>query len=263
VATDRPSGTCPDCQNGFGYLLECLDGVARCYDCRRAFDQAQQRRGQGAILLGKLDAVVTGELRRAGMSDREIRSSVDGTTRTVWEALRIAQELAKGHIPTRGLGLSGPPGVGKTGALAALMGRCMRARLERTLPEAGASALSPWLLWCSWPEAVNRMRVGSTRDGGIQDTEEFIEQAIAIEVLVLDDLGAERIRGSYVDDWAASQLDLVIDGRYRNDRRTWFTTGLEPGELMTKYGRRLTSRLLGDNDLVEVTRSGDRRIEGR
>lgn len=256
---------CPECRRDFPYLVDCADGRERCWECSRGYETAVRRRHEGALLLARIDVVVAGELKRAGLSPREARSTVEGITEAISTAsgLSLAPFL-RGVTPRRGLGLLGPAGVGKSGALAAVLGACMHARLTRDLPEQGGAALSPWLVWLSWPETVNGLRVGSMRDGGLQEAEEFVQQAGRIEVLVIDDLGAERLRGSYVEDWAASQLDLIVDARYRADRRTWFTSTLDPQELIHRYGQRLFSRLSSEGDLVQLPRSGDRRIrEGR
>lgn len=261
-AWDAPPQRCPSCDLDFPYLVECADGVERCWSCSRDHEKAEARRHEGALLLARLDVVLQGELRRAGLSPRERRCTMAGVTQQILDALSGAGigRLLEGQTPKLGLGLSGPAGIGKTGLLAAVLQHAMRSRLERELPERGGQALEPWLLWLSWPEVVNRLRGPE----GIAEAETLVARACAFEVLVLDDLGAERIRGEYSGDWAASQLDLIIDGRYRHDRRTLYTTTLEAGELVHRYGQRLFSRLCSENPLVQLPRSGDRRMrEGR
>lgn len=259
---DSPPKRCPGCQEDFPWLVECEDGVERCWDCSRDAERLEVRRHEGALLLARLDVVVQGELRRAGLSPRERRCTMAGVTQPILEALSGAglSRLLDGNAPSRGFGLSGPAGIGKTGLVAAVLQHAMRSRLERELPERGGQALEPWLLWLSWPEVVSRLR----GPDGITEAEAVVARACSIEVLVLDDLGAERIRGEYSGDWAASQLDLIVDGRYRNDRHTLFTTTLEQGELVHRYGQRLFSRLCSDSPLFQMPRSGDRRMrEGR
>jgi DNA replication protein DnaC len=77
---------------------------------------------------------------------------------------------------------------------------------------------------------------------------------------VIDDLGAERFVGaSYAEDWAASQLDLLVDGRYNDMRPTWYTTNLSPKEFLERYGPRLFSRLTAENPMLRVPTIPDMR----
>lgn len=232
-----------------------------CQECNKlARDRARIDR-EATGLLAQLDAVVGRFLSEAGMSPRELRASVQHATREVITRLPPAARTAmrQGEIPERGFGISGSPGSGKTGALASLVRLCATSKLRRDIMRGGNAGTRRWLAWLSWPETVNRLRVSSTGDGGITEVDRFITELCEVDMLVLDDLGAERIKGSYLDDWAASQLDLVIDGRYRNERPVFFTSTLGRDELIVRYGGRLFSRLCGENDLIEVPQLADRR----
>lgn len=232
-----------------------------CQECTRAASDRARVEREAAGLIAQLDSVVGRFLGDSGMAPREVRASVQHATREVLTRLPPAARTAlrQGEIPTRGFGISGTPGSGKTGALASLVRLCATAKLRRDLMRDGNRGLRRWLVWLSWPETVNRLRVTSTGEGGITEVDRFVEDACSVDMLVLDDLGAERIKGSYLDDWAASQLDLIIDGRYRNDRPVFFTTTLGRDDLIVKYGARLFSRLCGENDLIELAQLRDRR----
>jgi hypothetical protein len=253
---------CPVCQSLPG-IRRCLDGLLRCPDCARASDAVFARRSQGAVLRSRLPEVVDDFLARAGLSELERTFVLEDVTPEIL-ALLGDRTLPLGSkiLPTRGFGFAGSPGIGKTGALAATLRRYVAARLDRDLEDQGKDALRRWFVWLSWPETVNRLRVASFGDGGIREIDAFVAEAVAVDVLVLDDLGAERIKGSYIDDWAASQLDLIIDGRHRDARPIWYTTSLTRDELILRYGGRLFSRLCGANDLLEVphARLPDRRM---
>jgi DNA replication protein DnaC len=77
---------------------------------------------------------------------------------------------------------------------------------------------------------------------------------------MLDDLGVERVRGRYDEDWAASQLDYLVDQRYNEMRPTWYTTNLSKPEFTDRYGSRLHSRLCGENPLYAVAAGHDLRM---
>ena len=82
------------------------------------------------------------------------------------------------------------------------------------------------------------------------DTAERILALQTVPLLILDDLGRERIRGSYAEDWAASQLDGIINHRYRHEMPILWTTNVPAAHLVVLYGSALVSRLTGDNPLI-------------
>lgn len=73
------------------------------------------------------------------------------------------------------------------------------------------------------------------------------------DLLVLDDLGAEK-----TTDYALQALYLIIDGRYGNKNKTIITSNLNPVELATKLGDRISSRVL--SGLKYKTTGTDRRL---
>lgn len=176
----------------------------------------------------------------------------------------ITPEIAR-LLPERGgFGLSGPVGSGKTGAVAALMLELQRKypqnRAESYHPATGITRPPRYLAWCSWPETVNGLRVLSMRDRGLEDAAEIVERLATARWLVLDDLGAERIKGDYAADWATTQLDLIVDERYNAMLPTWYTTSLTRSEFSDRYGRRMVDRLASGNPLIEVPEIESRRL---
>jgi len=201
-------------------------------------------------------------LARCGMPPRVMRSTLDGITPEI-RAL-IPDDLS------RGFGLSGPVGSGKTGAVAAILIAAMESGVAdgmlrfglRSLPGGGYAEPVYPLAWASWPETVNALRIMSARDSGIDSAAELVERLAAARWLVLDDLGAERIRGDSASDWATSQLDLILDRRYTEMRPVWYTTSLSLPAFTRWYGRRMIERLVAENPLIVVPRLDSRRLVG-
>jgi len=245
---------CPGC--GDDYMRRPDSPVSECPTCQADQVEAMRVAGEAAHLLAAVPSLVDRLLRRAGVSTRErtarlelipaqIRRLIDA------EALGVSRIMA-GEPPRRGFGLSGGAGCGKTFALVAVFRAAVEARLRAQAPTVGRRALAPWFAWASWPEEVNRLRVVSTADDGLARAHERVEALAAVEALVLDDVGVERMRGGYEDDWATSQLDALVDARYNEVRPTWFTTNLTAEEFQARYGSRVFSRLCGENPLLLV-----------
>ncbi|OGS01560.1 MAG: hypothetical protein A2V88_02750 [Elusimicrobia bacterium RBG_16_66_12] len=220
-----------------------------------------------ADVTGRLAWYVDRMLRAAGLSRRELGATRDGVPPPIRAALKRCaeqvqlQKLADGGEGIEaGFGLSGPAGIGKTFALVAIFRQATAARVSARVGQIGSGALKQWIAWATWPEWVNRMRVESMKDGGTDTVQRWVERFIAAEALVLDDLGAERMKGDYTDDWCGSLLDLLIDRRHRDIRPTWYTTNLGPVDFAERYGARMFSRLCGGNPMVEIERGPDIRL---
>lgn len=194
-------------------------------------------------------------LERCGMSVRDLEAEVRHVPAPLVRAVNAAQSGG------RGFGLSGRAGCGKTYTLAALV----RSRAESWLAKnlsAGPSLLgntTPFD-WTSWPEHVRWMRAEAARgDEGFAAVERETNRLCGVGLLVLDDLGSERMKGTYDEDWAASHLDAIIDARYDNRLPIWWSTNLGRERLAERYGERLVSRLCGDAPLIEMPDQKDRR----
>lgn len=236
-----------------------------CRDCEVEAEQQARCAAEAASVLGSLDRTLPAWCARVGMSQREATArwaQVPAGLARVLGGLESATKLLAGGLPDRGFGLSGVAGVGKTFALSALFKRSMVARARACAATEGRKAVRPWLEWCRWPEVVNWMRVTSTQEGGMAAVESRLEAIAEAEAVVLDDLGAERLRGEYAEDWSASQLDALVDRRYNAMRPTWWTTNLSPDEFRGRYGTRLFSRLTGSNAFLEVDTIPDLRGRG-
>lgn len=153
--------------------------------------------------------------------------------------------LASGSIPERGFGLMGGAGVGKTMAMACYIKHLVGCRWSTALRLRDPSLTRFQLRWVPWPDMAAEIRMVSTRDGGMEQVHEQMNKLARVEVLVLDDLGAERIRENYTSDFAVGLLDVVVDRRSRNALPTWWTSNMDLGALAGRYGARFMSRLTG------------------
>ena len=78
---------------------------------------------------------------------------------------------------------------------------------------------------------------------GTNKTSELLERLISVDLLVLDDIGAEK-----VTDWSAEQLYLLVNGRYNGDKPVLVTSNYDFAGLTERFGgdilaKRITSRL--------------------
>jgi DNA replication protein DnaC len=117
--------------------------------------------------------------------------------------------------------LWGPVGRGKTG---------LAAGLTRELVGRGQG-----VLFRTVPDLLDRLR--ATYDGAGHE-HELMAALFAVDLLVLDDVGAER-----PTDWAAERLFRLLNHRYDERRQTVVTTNLDPSNLAKHLGNRTFDRL--------------------
>jgi DNA replication protein DnaC len=148
--------------------------------------------------------------------------------RVVAEGFR--QERSRDEVG-RGLLLEGQPGVGKTHLAVAV--------LKQVIATTGARGL--------FYDTRDLLRViRSTYDPSIRTTElEVLRPVMDADVLVLDDLGAEK-----TSEWVEETMNLIVNTRYNEKRLTIFTSNFEdipddtdPNALLFRIGSRMRSRL--------------------
>ena len=86
------------------------------------------------------------------------------------------------------------------------------------------------------------------------DFEQMLEMVNNCKLLIVDDIGAER-----VTEWVAERMVSIINRRSSNGLCTIYTSNLSPEQLKEKLGDRIASRVLGGSQIIEI-KGGDRRL---
>ncbi len=145
-------------------------------------------------------------------------------------------------VADKGLFLIGPPGVGKSHLAVAV--------LRQVITTRGARGL-----FYDVRELLKVIR--STYDPVVRTTEfEVLRPVMDAELLVLDDLGAEK-----TSEWVEETLNLIVTTRYNERRLTIFTSNYEekedrtdPDSLLARVGFRMHSRLYEMCEFLEYRR---------
>lgn len=192
-------------------------------------------------------------LRNIGLMDRELEADADHLPKAVKENNLTAELANSDRYPVQGFGLIGPTGTGKTMAMSYLLGRRVAQRVAREFGKRQNHAIvfGPWRsMWVNWPDKAEWLR----RHGFGEEYEAFIEKAKSVSFLMIDDIGAERVKGDASnEDFARFTLSQIVDTRHRDNLNTWYTSNLNPQELLAFYSDRAISRLLGDNRPIIIT----------
>jgi DNA replication protein DnaC len=133
----------------------------------------------------------------------------------------IDERLTEGE----GLWLMGDVGTGKT-TLAMLV--------SKAAVEAGHTVAI-----YSLPRLLSRIRRTYDAEAGEQSYLEFFERLTEVDLLHIDDLGAEKR-----SDWVLEQLYAIVNERYETQRSVVVTTNLAQEALEEQIGPRTVSRLV-------------------
>ena len=131
----------------------------------------------------------------------------------------------------RSLYLWGEAGGGKTGVAVAYLRRFL-VGTERSIAFTTSTALSAELKATYDGAPINPLR-GNERA--------VLGHYATVDMLVLDDLGAEQITGN---GWLQDRLIQIIEPRYLHKRPTVFTSNYSPSQMAERIGSRLASRIL-------------------
>jgi DNA replication protein DnaC len=204
-----PLGVC----DGSGWLLGPED-VARPCDCREGRLARMRSRGIASVIPAKYRSVSFEQPPVTSMDPMIVR-----VVRSYCE--RLDDNLEEG----RGLWLMGDVGTGKT-TLAMLV--------SKTALEAGRSVAI-----YSLPKLLAQIRRTYDAERGEQSYLQFFERLTSVDLLHIDDLGAEKR-----SDWVLEQLYALVNERYEEKRSIVVTTNLDQAELEEQIGPRTVSRLV-------------------
>jgi DNA replication protein DnaC len=147
----------------------------------------------------------------------------------VEDARRYIQMFGKQAEFYPGLILKGEVGCGKTHLAVAIL---------RAIVDKGHGGL-----YYNMPDLLMDIRATYDANASLSESE-LLEELEGPELLVLDDLGAEKTA-----DWVNDRLYLIVNRRYEECRPIIVTTNLGLDELTEKLGNRIVSRLCETADL--------------
>ncbi len=208
-----PLGVC----DGSGWILGPED-VARECECRGQRLKRGRVRGVASVIPSRYRGV---SLDRPPVSDmaRDLQ-----TKAAVGEVRGFVDELEERLDAGRGLWLFGDTGTGKT-TLAMLV--------SKMALESGHSVAI-----YSLPKLLAHIRRTYDAEPGGDSYLAFFERLTSVDLLHIDDLGAEKR-----SDWVLEQLYALINERYEAQRSVLVTTNLPHEELEEQIGSRTVSRL--------------------
>jgi DNA replication protein DnaC len=208
-----PLGAC----DGSGWILGPED-VARECECRAPRLKRGRVRGVASVIPPRYRGV---SFDRPPVSDM----ARDLQTKIVVERVRtFVAELDDRLESGQGLWLTGGTGTGKT-TLAMLA--------SKAALEAGHSVAI-----YSLPKLLARIRRTYDAEPGGDSYSAFFERLTSVDLLHLDDLGAEK-----KSDWVLEQLYALVNERYEEKRSMLITSNFDGVELEEQIGPRIVSRL--------------------
>ncbi len=226
-----PLGVC----DGSGWILGPED-VARPCECRGERLNRGRSRGISSVIPPRYRGA---SFDRPPVSDmaRDLQTKI-----AVNEVRAYVGDLDARLEEGRGLWLFGDTGTGKT-TLAML--------ISKAALEAGRTVAI-----YSLPKLLARIRRTYDSEPGSDSYLSFFERLTSVDLLHIDDLGAEKR-----SDWVLEQLYALVNERYEAQRSILITTNLPHPQLEEQIGSRTVSRLTQMCDEVEVR--GDDRRYGR
>jgi DNA replication protein DnaC len=230
---DAASAACPLAKcDGTGWIDADGGAVEPC-ECRSIVRTRSRARGLASTIPARYRGV---SFDRPPLSDMARQPE----TRNVVAAVReYADDVERRLDEGASLWLTGEVGTGKT-------------TLAMAVSAAATNAGRSVAIY-SLPRLLARIRRTYDGDSGQDSYLAFFERLTSVDLLHIDDLGAEKR-----SDWVLEQLYAIVDERYGSQRSMLVTTNLEETDLEQQIGQRTVSRL------VEMCGAlGPLRIQGR
>jgi len=225
-----PAGIC----DGSGWILGPED-VARPCECREARLKRGRSKGVASTIPPRYRGV---SFDRPPVSDMARQAEAREAVKKVAAFIDdLDSNLEKG----RGLWLFGDTGTGKT-TIAMLVSK---AALEKG-HSVGIYSL---------PKLLARIRRTYDEEAGGDSYGVFFERLTSVDLLHIDDFGAEKR-----SDWVLEQLYALVNERYEDQRSIMLTTNLAMDKLEEQIGKRTVSRLAETCEQVPLF-GADRRLE--
>ena len=207
---------CPDCR-GTGWSMRTVDGTRRAERC-------------GCWRVGVAEQMLARARIPARYARCDFSTFVTYDNEKLQRAFRKAGEFAATFPAVdKGLLFIGPSGIGKTHIAVSVLREVVLKGIRGVYYDT-RSLLST---------------IRSTYNPVTRASEaEVLDEVMGAELLILDDLGAERLT-----DWVEETMHLVVNTRYNERRPTLFTTNYEDvseqemDSLCVRVGYRLLSRL--------------------
>lgn len=165
------------------------------------------------------------------------------TTEAVEKVQRYLGNWEENREAGRGLYFCGDVGAGKTHLAVAVMNELIS---RKRIPS----------LFVTVPELLDNLR-GAYNEPG-RDIDEWMAAVKNADLLVLDDLGSER-----VTEWVRERLFVIVNHRYRETLPTLFTSNIGPKDLAAQLGERTASRVISMCDWIDLEGEDYRETEAR
>ena len=213
MAAACPDGRC----DGSGFLYDEVKRTARACSCR----PQRLARKKATAVQGRLPK----RFREVSFDREPVPSIARRAPDVVRDVQRYARTVSERLAEGRGLWFTGSVGTGKT-TLAMLV--------SKAAVEAGRTVAI-----YSLPRLLSRIRRTYDAEAGEQSYLEFFERLTEVDLLHIDDLGAEKR-----SDWVLEQLYAIVNERYETQRSVVVTTNLAQEALEEQIGSRTVSRLV-------------------
>jgi DNA replication protein DnaC len=202
---------CARC-GGDGFVLDPQGDAVPC-ECREVRVRRARTLGVSSVIPRKYRGV---SFERAPVSDID--------DRIIREVKRFVRDMDTTIPRGKGLWIFGDVGTGKT-SLAMLVSK---EAIQRGYSVAIYSV----------PRLLGHIRATYDSGGAEQSYASLFEQLASVDLLHLDDLGAEK-----QTDWVLEQLYSLVNERYERERSIVLTTNVELKALEEQIGERTVSRL--------------------